>query len=196
MRADGSSVMYTGRAAVDMHCHGVVYNKENTGVVMRQVHKPNQVGEYKISEHHTGYPGQQRDHWTIADTDVGDADPTNTKVLARDREMNATIVQQGADHLQPATNALTLPTTGGKRARPATLEDEVNCRIHQRWMRTELRNYNELHYTDLQTECKAHHISQTGTKKEMCERLKAHYELHVQRAERSMGSSLAKMFRM
>ena len=105
------------------------------------------------------------------------------------------IVQQGSDHLQPATNVLTLPKTGGKRARPKALEEEVNCKVHQRWTRVEVRQYTQLHYHDIQEECKAHHLSQTGTKKDMHDRIKAHYDLHIKRAERAMGSDLAKMFR-
>jgi hypothetical protein len=195
VQANGSPVVYTGRIPVILRCHGAVYSSGG-GVVMRQVYNPNEVGEYKISEHHPGWPGARREQWSLSEMDVRDAEPTNTQALGRERALNAAIRQQGSDHMQPAVNALTLPKTGGKRARPKeALEAEADCRIRQRWTRSDMNRDGLMQYSDIQEECKAHRISQTGTKKEMLTRLKSHYELHTRRTERAMGASLALMFK-
>ena len=157
-----------------------------------------QVGEFKVVQRPAGYPKTSRTNWTFANEDVADAPSADLNRLAKMRDLTADLKESASHKLPPPTNPLTLLTTGqaGKRGPKRLLEGM--CEQKHKYTSVELARSVvqwDGKYTDLQEECRAHGISQSGTLKQMLHRLRDHAKLpHSGTKRRSPSLGIAAYF--
>jgi hypothetical protein len=172
-----------------------------TKLEMRWKATPKEVGEWVIKSKAPGYP-RVRTQWEVANEDVTDAAPGNLDAIAASRILNANLLVDSSHALPPPVNALSLPTVlgakpGRKRARK---ESEVkDCTVKPKWSMKDINEPTQFwsgQYTHLRQECEVHGLSQTGTLKEMLERVRAHYQKpHPKVARKARTKSVSDFFK-
>jgi hypothetical protein len=159
------------------------------------------LGEYKLENHPPGYPKTTRTNWKFAELDVKDAEPANCQGLANSRTLHSTLQSESSNVLAAPTSALTLafadPNSkpGPKRPR------EGDCRTKAMWARDDLAkgpttSFWVGKYSEVQAECLAHGVSQSGTLLHMLDRLRSHCkEVHPIATRQARLGSISNFFK-
>ena len=159
------------------------------------------VGEYKLENRPPGYPKTTRTSWKCAELDAKDAEPANCSGLASSRALHSTLQSESSNVLAAPTSALSLafadPNSkpGPKRPR------EDDCKVKARWSQDDLvkkptHSFWEGKYNEVQSECKAHGVSQSGTFKHMLHNLRSHCkEVHPVATRQAKLQSFSNFFK-
>jgi hypothetical protein len=174
-------------------CHGIAYNT-GTQTEMRSVRKPTDIGEYRVQTRHPGFPKAVRTAWRIAPPDVTLAPPANTTSLRAQQELHTALLSQSSSFLASKTNPLTLRVALQAKRGPKQPSEQERCAVKKLYSNTKMAGTVHLFKgkgQELQDECQAHGVSQSGTMKIMLAALRKHYSLpHVDRTWKSTKPSI------
>ena len=143
-------------------------------------HVMNSENDYiKLENHPPGYPTTTRTNWKFAELDVKDADPANCQGLANSRTLHSTLQSESSNVLAAPTSALTLAFANPNSKPGPKRPREDDCKIKAMWSQDDLAKGTKHSfwvgkYREVQLECQAHGVSQSGSFKQMLDRLRSH----------------------
>jgi len=156
---------YVGTGPVTMWCHGIAFNPK-TKVQMRIFDKVAQnPGEYNVEQRKPGWPHERRVSWNIAPLDVQDAPPPQG--LAAQSELLAKFQAQSGSF--EVKNSLSMWDCAPKPSNKRDDVKEMRCSIKKLFTPVQMafpsdHQFWEGKYKELESECKAHRVSQCGTR--------------------------------